>query len=154
MKQTSLIILIFACLASAYIITSCQHTFDCGNEKKTSTVSGKSHNAGKDGVSCHAPGGKGEGCFSIAGTVYDKTGNIAPTATIQFYTAANGGGLLKATVPVNTSGSFYSSESMVGYYPAVVSKTGVKTFMSTPIALGGGGCALCHGNSTDKIVVN
>ena len=154
MKQTSFIILAFGFLASAYIISSCQHSFDCGTETTISKATGKSHNAGKDCVSCHAPGGQGEGCFAIGGTVYDKTGSIVSTATIQFYTAANGGGTLKATVPVNTSGSFYSSQSMVGYYPVVVSKAGTKTYMSTPIASGGGGCALCHGNTTDKIIVN
>ena len=154
MKQTSFIILIFTFISIAYIITSCQHTFDCGNETRVSTASGRSHNAGKDCLSCHTPGGQGDGCFSIGGTVYDQTGNIAPTATIRFYSAANGGGTLKATVPVNTSGSFYSSASMAGYYPVVVSKTGTKTYMSTPIAIGGGGCALCHGNTTNKIVVN
>ncbi len=154
MKQTSFIILAFTFIAAAYIITSCQHTFDCGSEKRISKATGKSHNAGKDCLSCHVPGGQGDGCFSIGGTVYDKTGNIAPSSTIQFYSASNGRGSLKATVPVNTSGSFYTSESMVGYYPAVVSKTGTKTYMSTPIALGSGGCALCHGKTTEKIVVN
>ncbi len=154
MKQSSFIILVFSFIVSAYIIVSCQHTFECGSEKKISTATGKSHNAGKDCLSCHAPGGQGDGCFSVAGTVYDNTGKIVPTATVSFYSAPNGGGSLKATVPVNTSGSFYTSESMVGYYPAVVSKTGTKSFMATPIASGGGGCALCHGNTTDKIVVN
>lgn len=154
MKRISIITLAFAIIASAYMISSCTHTFDCGSEMTVSKATGKSHNAGKDCVSCHAPGGEGEGCFAIGGTVYDKTGAVVPTATVQFYSAANGGGTLKATVPVNTSGSFYSSENMVGYYPAVVSKTGVKTFMSTPIATGGGGCALCHGNTTAKILVN
>jgi cytochrome c553 len=154
MKRISIITLAFAIIASAYIISSCTHTFDCGSETKVSTANGKSHNAGKDCLSCHTSGGQGEGCFSAGGTVYDKTGVIAPTASILFYSAPNGGGTLKATIPVNTSGSFYSSQSMVGYYPAVVSKAGVKTFMSTPIATGGGGCALCHGNTTDKILVN
>lgn len=154
MKQTTFALCVFVGIISAYIITSCQHTFDCGTEKKISTANGKSHNAGKNCISCHVPNGQGDGCFSIAGTVYDKTGAIAPTATIQFYAQPNGGGTLKATIPVNTSGSFYTSESMVGYYPAVVSKAGTKTFMATPIAQGGGGCALCHGNSTSNIVVN
>ena len=124
-----------------------------GNESKTSSAtSSESHNMGQNCMNCHKQGGQGEGWFSIAGTVYDTSlTKVYTNATVKLYTAPNGGGTLKYTLPVDRKGNFYTTTSISfgsGLYP-VVSGVNNPNYMSTPITTGD--CNSCHGISTSKL---
>lgn len=124
-----------------------------GNESKTSSAnSSESHNMGQNCMNCHKQGGQGEGWFSIAGTVYDTSlTKVYTSATVKLYTAPNGGGTLKYTIPVDKKGNFYTTNAAdfsAGLYPVVVGSTSTQ-FMSSSITTGQ--CNSCHGVSTSKI---
>jgi hypothetical protein len=111
----------------------------------------ESHNMGNSCMNCHSNGGPGEGCFNVAGTVYDSLQtNTLSNATVRLYTEANGGGILKHTIQVDAKGNFYTTEniSASGLYAAIVGPTTTQ-YMSSPLSTGN--CNSCHGNSTDRI---
>jgi hypothetical protein len=111
----------------------------------------ESHNMGQNCMSCHVSGGKGEGWFQVAGTVYDTLlSKTNPNTTVQLYSDSKATNL-KYTVQVDALGNFYTTEKIdfgSGLYPVVVGKT-ISSHMSTPIT--SGQCNSCHGVSTSKI---
>ena len=114
----------------------------------------ESHNMGQNCMSCHVSGGKGEGWFQVAGTVYDTLlSKTNPNTTVQLYSDSKGTNL-KYTVQVDALGNFYTTEKIdfgSGLYPVVVGKT-ISSHMSSPIT--SGQCNSCHGVSTSKIWTN
>jgi len=110
-----------------------------------STVSGTSHNTGKNCMSCHQ--------FTAAGSVYNKALSSGfPGALVKFTTQANGAGTVLGTFTVNKSGSFYTSSSInygTGIYVSVTGSSGSTKYMSSPITTGA--CTSCHGSSTSKV---
>jgi cytochrome c553 len=150
--MTSKINILFVIFASAAVIASCTKT----ETKISSTNSSKSHNMGKNCMECHKSGGKGEGWFTAAGTVYNSNlSSTNPNGFVELYTQANGAGTLVKRIAVDGLGNFYTTETIdfsTGLYPVVVSSTGNKMYMGSSITTGA--CASCHGSSQDKIWVS
>jgi hypothetical protein len=137
-------------LIGCFFIVSCNK-----NEKETNISSynkTESHNMGQNCMNCHKSGGKGEGIFQAAGTVYDSTLSVTPpNTTVYLYTEQGGNGTLKHTVEVDGLGNFYTTESIDfgdGLYPTIKGTTTSK-HMSSPIT--SGQCNSCHGVSTSKL---
>lgn len=99
-------------------------------------------------MTCHGPNGSGSGCFTIGGTIYDSSlVNINSNAVVEFFTQPNGGGQLVATLDVDGSGNFYTTDVIPfgsGLYPAVVSKT-TNRVQYMPQSTVNGSCGSCHG---------
>jgi hypothetical protein len=124
----------------------------CGETEVSYHNDDNSHNNGKDCMSCHKDGGGGEGCFIIAGSVYDSLQTTAqPNVTVRLYTEANGAGLLKYTIQGDKKGNFFTTDNVNygGLYPAVTSLSGNTQYMPAPLTKGN--CNSCHGVSTGKI---
>ena len=125
------------------------------NEKETNISSyndTESHNMGQNCMECHKSGGKGEGIFQAAGTVYNAefTSTLA-NGTVYLYTGQGGTGTLKHTIQVDGLGNFYTTESIdfgSGLYPTIKGATSSR-HMSSPIT--SGQCNSCHGVTTSKL---
>jgi len=124
------------------------------NESKVSKIGDdESHHNGENCMNCHTTGGKGEGWFNIAGSIYktDKK-SVNPNGKIYLYTLPNGQGSLKYTIEVDALGNFYTTENInfeTGLYPVHVNNTGNLKYMQSSII--SGQCQSCHNVSTDKI---
>lgn len=146
-----------AAILMALFFVSCEKDESGGeNFLSSSYDSQKSHNAGQDCMSCHKSGGRGEGVFTVAGTIYNsgKTA-VYPNATVKLYTGANGTGTLVKTIEVDGKGNFYTTESISfgsGLYATVTGTSGTVKKMS--VALTGGQCNSCHGSASDRIGIN
>jgi hypothetical protein len=114
-------------------------------ESEDNGQSGTSHNVGKNCLSCHG--------FSAAGSVYNKAlTSIYSGATIKLTSQANGAGTVLATITVDGSGNFHSSNSISfgsGIYAGVTGSNGTITYMVS--AIKNGGCNSCHGSTTTRI---
>jgi hypothetical protein len=139
------------------ILVSCEND-ESGEEKfMSSNYNGKeSHNTGQDCMSCHKSGGKGEGIFTVAGTIYNNNRSASyPNATVKLYTGANGTGTLVKTIEVDGKGNFYTTEEInfgSGLYTTVTGTTGSVSKMAT--TLSSGQCNSCHNSVSDKIGIN
>lgn len=142
-------------LLSAIVISSMVFSCKHGSETKISSHGDdESHNAGENCMSCHKIGGKGEGWFETAGTVYtDDYSSIYPNATVYLYTGPEGTGEQKYRIEVDALGNFYTTENIEfgsGLYPAVESANGIEYMESTTVS---GACNGCHGVTEDPISV-
>ncbi|HQF47325.1 MAG TPA: hypothetical protein PLZ71_01570 [Flavobacterium alvei] len=126
----------------------------------SSSGSTKSHNAGKNCMSCHTPGTSAgsKGVWVIGGTVYTSSAgsSIAKNLVIKFYTGPNGTGTLKYILNSDALGNLYSANSVDftgGLYPAITGATTTK-YMGSPIT--NGACNSCHtgGSGTSRIWAN
>jgi len=110
-----------------------------------SSVSGTSHNTGKDCMDCHH--------FTIAGSVYNKAlTSVFPAAVVKLTSQANGEGTVLGTFTVDKSGSFYASSAISygsGLYVSVLGSSGNVKHMNSAIT--SGACNSCHGPSTSKV---
>jgi hypothetical protein len=101
----------------------------------------RTHNAGKDCMSCHMTGGGEAPRFSFGGTLYDASSNPVAGAEVRLVDT-NG----KATsVYTSTSGTFYSQGT--GF--AAPAHVGVRDAMHesdmlTALQASNGGCSSCH----------
>lgn len=116
----------------------------------------ESHNMGNNCMTCHVSGGKGEGWFKVAGTVYDSLlSNTIANGKVELYTQANGQGDKVMTVEIDGKGNFYTTENIdfnQGLFPVVISQSGKKKFMASSINQGA--CNSCHNVNQTKIWVN
>jgi len=106
-------------------------------------------------MQCHIDGGEGEGCFVVAGTVYDSLQlNTVPSGKVEFFTEPNGQGQKIETVQIDSKGNFFTTDlfNFQGLYPAVTGPSGVTNYMSS--SLTSGQCNSCHGTSTNRIWVH
>lgn len=128
----------------------------CGDTNISHHGAHESHNHGQNCMSCHRDGGGGEGCFTVAGSVYDSLGTgTAPNGTVRLFTGANGTGSLRATIEVDAKGNFHTTDGVDfsgGLYPVLVGSGGDAHHMSDAIT--SGACNSCHGQSTDRITVD
>jgi len=136
------------------IVVSCNKEGE-NSTNISSTGGNKSHNQGKNCMTCHTSGGEGEGWFNVAGTVYDslKTSTY-PNGIVQLHTGPGGTGTLKYTIYVDAKGNFYTTEAIdfgSGLYPSIQGGTSTHYMSST---IGMGQCNSCHGVSTDKLWTN
>lgn len=114
--------------------------------------SDESHRTGENCKNCHSEGGKGEGWFNVAGTVYDSTLEATfPNTLVSLYKDPSGAGLPEVTVEVDELGNFYTTEAVnfgENLYPAV---TGNESTIMMVGPVSDGQCNKCHGSSTDRI---
>lgn len=132
------------------LLTSCERegSGKC-TETNISTSTRSSHNGGKDCITCHTDGMDGRGCFSIAGTAYqkDKKTPIQNAVVMLFsrdenYKIINPEKAIKLVC--DKSGNFYTTEtvSFAGKYPAVIAN-GDTTFMGGALT-NNAACNKCH----------
>lgn len=111
-----------------------------------------SHNTGQNCMSCHHPGGSGDGSFIIAGTVYDSTGSSTmPNVLVSLHSEPDGMGAKLAEIEVDELGNFYTTETFEfgdGLYTGVTGNTATLYMQS---AITNGACNSCHGVDTDRI---
>lgn len=142
----------FILILAILIFYSCENN-EQENETNISHYNdNESHKMGQNCMNCHAYGGKGEGWFTTAGTVYDSTqNNTYPNATVKIYTESGTSGNLIHSVEVDGNGNFYTTEPINFNNGLFVSVEGNENteHMSSPIRTGE--CNNCHGVSTKKI---
>jgi hypothetical protein len=97
-----------------------------------------SHNAGQDCFRCHRD-------FGVAGTVYRADGSAYPGATVRLTTAASGGGSVVLTLASDSSGNFFTPQSVgfgSGLYADVAGTGGARRSMAAAVT--SGACNSCH----------
>ena len=155
-KFNSVLLYTFLLVSSMFIFQSCEKEDEgCDDDNISIAGDDESHNAGQNCMQCHYDGGEGEGCFVVAGTVYDSLQiNTKSSGTIELYTEPNGQGQKVKTVAIDTKGNFFTTDifNLEGLYPVAVGTNGSKQYMGS--ALTSGQCNSCHGVSTNKIWVN
>lgn len=156
MKKLNLVLFgLLINLSIALSVTSCKKNSKCNEENISSSGSDESHNFGQNCLECHKSGGKGEGCFTVAGSVSNSSlTSPLSSGTVRFFTAPNGGGTLMHSVDIDAKGNFHTTESfeVSGLYPAITGSNGITHYMST--SLSSGACNSCHGPSTTKLFAN
>ncbi len=143
-----------AAIGSIITLGSCEKNRRCNEDNISQAGSNESHNNGMNCMTCHTKGGEGEGCFNVAGSVYNQALNSPmANAVIKLYTQPNGQGTLKYTIYGDAKGNFHTTDAVdyTGLYPAVSGPTGTQYMGS---ALSTGACNSCHNSSTDKIWTN
>jgi hypothetical protein len=151
-----ILVLCIAFIAIAFLsLQSCKKNDDngCGNTNISASGGTKSHNAGVNCMNCHYDGGGGDGCFTVAGTVYNSSEtSIYPDATIKLYTQPEGAGQLVATIYGDAYGNFFTTDGVDftgGLYPVMSGTNGEYEGMYQGITTGA--CNSCHGISTGKL---
>lgn len=147
LKYLSLIFI----LPISLFLASCEH--EEGNEKMISSFhSDDSHRTGENCMNCHSEGGKGEGWFTVAGSVYDSTLEATfPNSLLRLYMDPSGAGLPEVTLEVDALGNFYTTEAVnfgESLYAFVSGDEGIIK-MIAPVS--DGQCNGCHGETTDRI---
>ena len=152
MKTQKLIVISFMLSVLSISFFSCEKEGGCGDTNISASGGNDSHNSGQNCMQCHTNGGKGEGCFSAAGSVYNSA-LISPISSgkVEFFTQANGAGQLMYTIQIDSYGNFYTTADMnvAGLFPRVTGPTGTQQSMSS--SLSSGKCNTCHNVSTSKI---
>lgn len=136
-------------------MSSCEKLFACHETNISSVGSNKSHNKGQNCMQCHTAKGQGEGCFNVAGTVYQSNlQNTVNSGKVELFTGPNGTGTLKYTIDIDGKGNFYTTANVdyTGLYPRVTGPSGATISMGS--SLSSGACNACHGQSTAKIAIN
>lgn len=161
MRKTYILFIFFFVLAQVIISQSCNN----GNKKAaaketlTSNKEYKSHEFGKDCMSCHKGKGMGTAIFTITGSVLDEARkNIQKKYVVMLYTQPKAQGKLVATIYPDASGNFYSTEEIdfsPGLYATLTGTPGVKEpvkHMPTPVFKGS--CNSCHGKTAEKLGID
>ncbi len=139
---------VFVATTTLISFNSCEKEGGCGSSNVSASGGNKSHNMGQNCMQCHKTGGEGEGCFVVAGTVYDTLStNTLSSGKIELFTGPDGTGNLVHTIQVDSKGNFYTTENfeISGLYPVLTGPTGHKSYMSS--ALTSGECNSCHASS-------
>ncbi|MEY4351656.1 MAG: hypothetical protein RL078_1735 [Bacteroidota bacterium] len=145
-------LLTFLFISGMLTLVSCKKLWACHEENISSAGSNKSHNKGMNCMQCHYASGEGEGCFNVAGTIYQSNlQNTQNGGKVELFTEPNGQGTLKYTINIDGKGNFYTTANVdyTGLYPKVTAPSGNSIYMSS--ALTSGACNSCHGQSTAKI---
>ncbi|HKJ78100.1 MAG TPA: hypothetical protein VKA10_01140 [Prolixibacteraceae bacterium] len=152
--KITIFLLLFAVL---FAFAACEDENEYGeNETKISeNFSDESHKTGQNCMECHVNGGRGEGWFTVAGSVYnDQLTDSAPNGIVKLTTEPQAGGNVIVSVEVDEKGNFYTTEPIDfgdGLYATLESQTGTKNYMQSKVLTGA--CNSCHGSSTDRIRV-
>lgn len=149
------------------ILIGCNHYDSIQTSGRESAAGERSHNAGKDCMSCHHDPSSGASSsdkwWYIAGTAYSRYGSILTSGTVQFWTApadtSGPKGNLVYSLPIDRSGNFYTSKIINfgnGLFPYVISSTGDTCMIQSVVYNGspypnsqGASCNSCHGNNGD-----
>jgi hypothetical protein len=159
MKKNSIYpIFVYLFISISFILSlqSCEKENEgCDEENISMAGEDDSHNKGQNCMQCHVEGGEGDGCFVVAGTVYDSLQlNTVSSGKMEFYTEPNGQGQKIETVQIDSKGNFFTTDlfNFQGLYPAVTGPNGITNYMGSPLS--SGQCNSCHGVSTSRIWVN
>lgn len=136
------------------LFAACEKETEEENETLISqNNSDESHKEGESCLSCHLQGGNGEGWFTLAGTLYEKTQtSVYPNGSVTLTTEPNGSGTTEQTIEIDSKGNFYTTETIdfaEGLYVGVYGTNGEQKFMLSKIT--NGACNSCHGTTTEKI---
>lgn len=152
-------VILMLCILIFSVLVSCEKEDDENGENKNMSSSfneNESHNSGQNCMNCHNSGGKGEGAFTIGGTVYNASKSaVYPGATVKLYTGTNGTGTLVKTIEVDGKGNFYTTAAIDygnGLYVTVTGTSGNVSSMNSSVITGQ--CNSCHGSNTGLISVN
>ena len=108
----------------------------------------ESHEFGKNCMDCHYSAGRGEGWFTLAGSV----GGNANLASIELIDTVNG---LVKNIEVDKHHNFYTTEVIdfsTGLKVGIRSETGEIKYMNDHITVGQ--CNLCHGATALNLSVD
>lgn len=133
-------------------ISSCKKNKNCDETKISENGQSESHNNGRDCMECHKSSGDGEGCFNIAGSVFNSGGGNLSGGTVRLFSEPNAQGTLLATLQIDNLGNFFTTGDFVvgnGYYPQVEDANG--NIKNMPTLATSGSCNSCHGVNTAKI---
>ncbi len=113
-----------------------------------------SHNSGLNCMNCHTPGGRGDGVFTIAGTIYTSLAGTTPFpgVSVRIYSQPNGAGTLLITLVSDANGNIHTGSKINlagGAYPVITSPKG--NIQHMPVLMTGGGCNAvgCHDGKTN-----
>jgi hypothetical protein len=122
-KINQLFVFLFISISSILTLQSCEKEHEgCDEDNISIAGDDESHNPGQNCMQCHIDGGEGEGCFVVAGTVYDSLQlNTVPSGKVEFFTEPNGQGQKIETVQIDSKGNFFTTDlfNFQGLYPAV-----------------------------------
>ena len=140
-KKTRLSIFIFS-----LIIVACSHYDSLEKSGEESKADGKSHNAGKDCMSCHNSSSNeaSENWRNVAGTIY-KSNSPLSNSSVQLWSEPGGKGFKIASLVSDKSGNFYTEKIIDfkgGCYPIAIN--GTDTLFMDESKYNGGGCNSCH----------
>lgn len=141
------------------LLVACSHYDSLQKNGKESTASEKSHNSGKDCMSCHnnsSNEASSNAWWNVAGTVYSGSSPMS-NITMELWTGPNGTGNKITSLVSDKNGNFYTEKILNfndGCYPLIKSGNTVK-YMSAKF-LGGMSCTNsgCHGGTQDIIDIN
>jgi hypothetical protein len=117
--------------------------------------SGRSHNAGRNCLSCHSLNGNANPIFTLAGTLYKADGSPQTNGKINFYPHTSN--MLTGCIVTNNLGNFYTSQSLgnltnTSTDVGTESAAGGLSFMNS--ALTSGSCNACHGVTTLRLTAD
>lgn len=149
MKKIKSTVLLGFALMTSICFFACEE--EGGNEKQISERGDdESHYTGYNCMNCHYNSGSGEGWFSVAGTVDGAYQN----ATVELFSGPDGTGTLLGSLEVDDKRNFFTTDMIDftdGIYVATNDGNGNREFMEDKIF--NGGCNLCHGQTTDEIII-
>lgn len=138
------------------VFTSCDKDSNGNKTLSSQHNNDKSHKNSQDCMSCHQSGGRGDGWFVVAGSVYDASlSDPNPNGTIKFYEGPIDSGVIVMSIEVDGKGNFYTTENVDfgnGLYTSVTGSNGNVKEMISPIS--DGACNRCHESSVDRIWVD
>jgi len=127
----------------------------CGETVISKTNQTGSHKTGQNCMNCHQDGEEGEGCFTVAGSVYDSLQmNPQPNGKLVLVIDPAASTTPVAIVEVDAYGNLFTTEGINwgdGLYAIVEGASGDVQVMNDPVI--SGDCNSCHGSSTGKIWV-
>ena len=148
----SRLLLVFVCLTIGLTFVRCDKWIQPENETQISThgddesIDDDHMFNGQNCMNCHYTEGRGEGWFSLAGTV---SGNNS-AGLVKLYDGITPSSF--KTIEVDAAGNFYTTETIDfsnGLNVSITDDSGVEKFMSAKIYTGQ--CNLCHGVTTSKL---
>ncbi|MDA3865299.1 MAG: hypothetical protein PF489_00965 [Salinivirgaceae bacterium] len=142
------------CIITLSLFTACENEDEDENETVISqNYSDESHNLSQNCMNCHVQGEGGEGWFTVAGSLYEKTQTSGyPNGSVKITSEPNASGTTIKTIEVDSKGNFYTTQTIDfgnGLYVSVYGTNGEEKIMMSKINTGS--CNSCHGNTTDKI---
>jgi hypothetical protein len=147
-KINSILFSLYIVSSSLLFFYSCEKEEACDEDNISKQGDDDSHNMGQNCMQCHKLGGEGEGCFVVAGTVYDTLSiNTLNSGKIELFTGPDGTGNLVHTIQVDSKGNFYTTENfdIAGLYPVLTGPSGNKSYMGSSLTTGQ--CNSCHSSS-------
>jgi hypothetical protein len=157
MKRSILLIAPLVVLIG-FVLQSCSHYDDIMKNAQESTSTEKSHDAGRDCMSCHHDNSNeaSEKWWYVAGTVFEDDKKVSEASgSIELWTKPSRSGELLNKLPVDQSGNFYTAKIFSfkgGFYPVYVGNNGKVKEMSTKTS--NGSCNSCHGITEEEIEVD